>query len=69
MGFVYFTLAIALALSVSTSNALVYSDPTKVLNNVYDFIVVGGGAGGAVVAKRLAEVRNLKVLLIEAGPR
>ena len=51
----------ALAIQVNQASQLAN------LKNSYDYVVCGAGSSGCVVARRLAENKNVSVLLIEAG--
>ncbi|TFK37862.1 aryl-alcohol oxidase-like protein [Crucibulum laeve] len=56
-----------LLLNACLIQALVYTNP-NLIKPEYDFVIVGAGAAGNVMANRLTESGKFNVLLIEAGP-
>ncbi|PBL00309.1 pyranose dehydrogenase [Armillaria gallica] len=56
-----------LLLWASSCYGAIYDDVADLPGTKFDFVVVGGGAGGAVVANRLTE-EDFSVLVLEAGP-
>ncbi|KAL4257348.1 GMC oxidoreductase family protein [Pleurotus pulmonarius] len=60
-------LALCSTLGAVVSEAKIFQTPRDVHDATYDFIIVGGGTAGSVLANRLTEDPNTKVLVIEAG--
>lgn len=65
------TLALFIGMALAAagiSTLVVGTRSNNVRSTDYDYVVVGGGAAGAVMAERLSRSGRYSVLLIEAGP-
>lgn len=56
-------------LGIASARVFVLDESSTMLNGtIFDYVVVGCGIAGLVVASRLSEDANMTVICIEAGP-
>ncbi|KAG6848197.1 hypothetical protein H0H93_002497 [Arthromyces matolae] len=58
----------ALLLSILSARATLIQNTADLPNTNFDFIIIGGGTAGNVLANRLTENSATRVLVLEAGP-